>query len=243
MFNDKQTITADPTNASYVYAVWDRLVFPGSERASVVASFRTSSFSGPAWFARSSDAGISWEPARQIFDPGQRDQTIGNQIVVQPNGTLVDIFTEFNNENAKKKRGGFIRVLRSTDKGTTWSGPFDVSRLGTIGNFDPETGDPVRTGDIIPDIAVDSSATPARGRLYAVSQDASLNGGQADAVAFSQSLDGGLTWSPVVKVNKTPTGIPIANQQAFTPSVDVGADGTIAVTYYDFRSNTTDPRS
>ena len=38
VFNDKQTITADPTNASYVYAVWDRLVFPGSERASVVAS-------------------------------------------------------------------------------------------------------------------------------------------------------------------------------------------------------------
>ena len=241
VFNDKQTITADPTDARYVYAVWDRLVFPGSERASVVASFRTSSFSGPAWFARSADAGISWEPARQIFDPGQLDQTIGNQIVVQPNGTLVDIFTEFNNENAKKRRGGFIRVLRSTDKGTTWSGPFDVGRLGTIGNFDPETGDPVRTGDIIPDIAVDSSATPARGRLYAVWQDASLNGGRADAVAFSQSLDGGLTWSSAVKVNKTPTGIPISNQQAFTPSVDVGADGTVAVTYYDFRANTPDP--
>jgi hypothetical protein len=47
VFNDKQSITADPTNASYVYAVWDRLVFPGSERASVVASFRTSSYSGP----------------------------------------------------------------------------------------------------------------------------------------------------------------------------------------------------
>jgi hypothetical protein len=241
VFNDKQTITADPTNASYVYAVWDRLVFPGSERASVVASFRTSSFSGPAWFARSSDAGLSWEPARPIFDPGQRDQTIGNQIVVQPNGTLVDIFTEFNNDNAKKRRGGFIRVLRSTDKGTTWSGPFDVGRLGTIGNFDPETGDPVRTGDILPEIAVDSSASAARGRLYAVWQDASPNGGQADAAVFSQSVDGGLTWSAALKVNRTPTGIPIANQQAFTPSVDVASDGTIAVTYYDFRNNTAAP--
>jgi len=45
--------------------------------------------------------------------------------------------TEFNNENAKKHRGGFIRVLRSTDSGLTWSGPFDVGRLGTI-----EVGDP-----------------------------------------------------------------------------------------------------
>ena len=239
VFNDKQTITADPTNANYVYAVWDRLVFPGSERASVVASFRTSSFSGPAWFARSSNQGLSWEPARPIWDPGQLDQTIGNQIVVQPNGTLVDIFTEFNNENAKKKRGGFIRVLRSTDKGSTWSGPFDVGRLGTIGNFDPETGDPVRTGDILPDIAVDSTtATATSGRLYAVWQDASLNSGAADAIAFSQSLDGGLSWSRPIKVNKTPTGIPIGNQQAFTASVDVSADGTVAVTYYDFRNNT-----
>ena len=176
---------------------------------------------------------MSWEAAHPIWDPGQRDQTIGNQIVVQPNGTLVDIFVEFNNENAKKHRGGFVRVLRSTDKGDTWSGPYDIARLGTIGNTDPETGDPVRTGDIIPDIAVD----PANGRLYAVWQDASFNNNQADAIAFSQSLDGGLTWSPAIKVNATPTTIPIGNQQAFTPSVDVSANGAVAVTYYDFRNN------
>ena len=38
-------------------------------------------------------------------------------------------------------------------------------------------------------------------------------------------------------MNKTPTSIPVGNQQAFTPSVDVAADGTVAVTYYDFRNN------
>ena len=110
-----------------------------------------------------------------------------------------------------------MRVLRSTDKGATWSGPFLIDRLGTISITDPETGDPVRTGDIIPDIAVDRT----NGRLYAVWQDARFNGGQNDSIAFSQSLDGGLTWSTPIKVNQTPTGIPIGNQQAFTPSVDV----------------------
>jgi hypothetical protein len=237
VFNDKQSITADPTNPNFVYAAWDRLVFPGSERASVQASFRTSSFSGPFWFARSTNAGVTWEPARQIYDPGQRDQTIGNQIVVQPDGTLVNIFVEFNDENAKKRRGAFVRVLRSTDRGTTWSGPFTIARLGTIAITDPETGDPVRTGEIIPDIAVDATS----GRLYAVWQDASFNGGAADAIAFSQSLDGGVTWSTPIKVNQTPTNIPTGNQQAFTASVDVSANGAVSVTYYDFRSNTDAP--
>jgi hypothetical protein len=233
VFNDKQTITADPTDADLVYAVWDRLVFPASERASVVASFNTSAFRGPAWFARSTDGGETWEPAREIYDPGQNDQTIGNQIVVLPDGTLVDLFDEIHNDNSKKQRGFSVRVMRSTDQGETWSEPVFIDLLGTIFITDPESGDDVRTGDIIPDIAV-----APNGDLYAVWQDARLNGGRADGIALSRSTDGGLTWSPRVKVNKTPTNIAIGNQQAFTPSVDVAADGTVAVTYYDFRFNT-----
>src|SRR5262249_50247969 len=36
----------------------------------------------------------------------------------------------------------------------------------------------------------------------------------------------------------TPTDIAPGNQQAFLPSIEVGADGTVGVTYYDFRNNT-----
>jgi hypothetical protein len=69
-------------------------------------------------------------------------------------------------------------------------------------------------------------------------QDARFSDGQFDSVAFSQSLDGGLTWSDAIKVNLTPTDVPPGNQQAFTPSVHVAADGSVGVTYYDFRNNT-----
>jgi hypothetical protein len=69
-------------------------------------------------------------------------------------------------------------------------------------------------------------------------QDARFSGGEFDSIAFSQSLDGGLTWSEPIKVNLTPTNVPPGNQQAFTPSVQVAADGTVGVTYYDFRNNT-----
>mgnify|MGYP000262282870 CR=1 FL=1 len=64
-FNDKNAITADPHDARFVYAVWDRL---------------QQSVNGPAYFARTTDGGATWEPARSIYDPGTQRQTIGNLI-------------------------------------------------------------------------------------------------------------------------------------------------------------------
>jgi len=55
------------------------------------------------------------------------------------------------------------------------------------------------------------------------------------------STDGGRSWSPAIKVNQTPTNEPNYDQQAFTPSVDVASDGTVTVSYYDFRNNTSSP--
>jgi hypothetical protein len=246
-FNDKQTITADPEadprdpQFGNVYAVWDRLVFPPTEAASVRSSFTTAAFRGPIWFNRSTDNGDSWdEDPRQIYDPGQNDQTIANQIVVRPNGTLVNLFAEFNGENKNRLKAWTVRVLLSDDAGDTWSAPITVDRLQTIGITDPDVTDPevqedVRTGDIIPDVAVNPN--PANGNLYAVWQDARFSDFQNDSIAFSQS-DDGVMWSDPIPVNATPPSDDPGNEQAFTASVDVAADGTIAVTYYDFRNNT-----
>jgi len=54
-------------------------------------------------------------------------------------------------------------------------------------------------------------------------------------IALSKSTDGGLTWSAPVQVNQRP------DVQAFTAAVEVADDGTVGVTYYDFRNNTSDP--
>ena len=64
--------------------------------------------------------------------------------------------------------------------------------------------------------------------------------GPRSSIALSRSTDGGLTWSTPIKVNATPTNIPLGNQQAFTPMVAVRNDGTVSVSYYDFRNNTAD---
>jgi hypothetical protein len=112
----------------------------------------------------------------------------------------------------------------------------DRHLVGTV--VDPDDPDlntrRVRTGDIIPQVAVD----PNSGAIYAVWQDARF--GPRSSIAFARSLDGGVSWSPTIKVNKTPTSINLGNQQAFTPVVRVLGDGTVGVTYYDFRNNTPD---
>ena len=87
LFNDKNTLTVDTVDPSFVYAVWDRLDAAGN---------------GPTLLARSVNAGISWEPVREICRPpapaAGSAQTIGNRVLVvaagAQRGTLVNVFTQ-----------------------------------------------------------------------------------------------------------------------------------------------------
>jgi hypothetical protein len=237
-FNDKESITADPTNSNYAYAVWDRFTTPaGNSMANIEGAIHARSFREPIWFSRTTNGGRSWEPARIIYDRSEFNGTIGNQIVVLPNGDLINIFDEFFvHKNSNKQRGESISIIKSTDKGATWS------RISTVvaaslerGAFDPDTGRPIRAEGGIPEIAVDRSS----GKLYAIWQDSRFSG--VDEIAVSTSSDGGNSWSAPIKVNQTPRNANVANDQAFVPNIRVASDGSVAVTYYDFRNNTDAP--
>src|SRR5262249_15872632 len=179
----------------------------------------------PLLFTRTTDGGRTWEPVRTIYEPGANALTTGPQIVVRPDGTLLDVFTEVlgnkNNDGGGKFEDS-VSILMSHDKGQTWQHgtPIRTSKMLPVNLSDPDNGTPIedtKFNQDFPDVAVD----PHNGYLYAVWRDGRFSGGQYSSIAFSMSTDGGLTWSAPVQVNKTPTNIPDGNQQAWLPSVKV----------------------
>ena len=206
--------------------------FP-SDRANFNAQ-HAFSFRGDAIFSRTTDGGRTWEPARAIFAPRKLQSTIGHQIVVRPNGELIDFFTLFQG-SGNNAPGASLAMMRSTDKGATWSAPQVIHKIRFIGAFDPDTGRPIRAEGFTPEVAVD----PNNGNLYVTWQDTRFAG--VDQIAFSMSTNGGDSWSEPIRVSQTPASTDPGNEQAWVPGVDVAADGTIAVTYYDFRFNTPAP--
>lgn len=217
-FNDKGSISADATDPQVAYAVWDRL---------------DSGSHGPTLMARTRDAGASWEPARVIFDPGPDQQTLNNQIVVLPNGTVINFFTRIHtttNASNQQTITASLEIIRSFDQGDTWSAPILISDIRPFGTQDPDTHVAIRGGALLGSIAVAPNGT-----LWVAWQDSLFGNMTLDSIAVSSSIDGGATWSTPQMANGD------ATVAAFTPIVAVLADGTVGVAYYDLRDNTTDP--
>lgn len=215
-FNDKESITADRVDPRTVYAIWDRLDNAGG---------------GPTYFTRTTDGGATWEPARAIHDPGNTAQTINNQLVMLTDGTLVAFFSRLPTTTDSAYRPELL-VMRSADRGATWSAPIVVASIQARGTFDADSGLPVRDGANLGSIAAGS-----HGELAVAWQDARFSGGLHDGIAFSRSTDGGFTWSAPVRVNGAPAA------RALVPAVHIRADGLIGVSYYDLRNNLPDAQT
>jgi hypothetical protein len=161
----------------------------------------------------------------------------GNQIVVLPDGTLVDVFAAlFKGAGIQPNDNQvFMAVIRSKDGGLHWSAPVKIAPLRTALLTDPDNPNPtsldetVRAGDYLPDIAVDHTT----GAIYIVWADGL--GTNVNNVVLVKSTDGGRHWSTPQAIDQTP------GPHAFNGTVEVTADGTVAVMYYDFRNNTPDP--
>jgi len=120
-----------------------------------------------------------------------------------------------------------IYVARSTDDGQTFS-PFVPVTTVTIAPGEVLPNTRFRTG-----IAENFAASPTfPGHLYLTYEDWDTTLQQMD-VKFTQSTDGGFSWSKPVVVNDNVDAVAPTDQ--FQPSVAAGPNGAVAVAFYDRR--------
>jgi hypothetical protein len=187
-------------------------------------------------FSKTVDGGATWSTPQPMVNSIVYIQ--GNQIAVLPDGTLVNIGAMlFRGSGIQPTQSQYFwTTLVSKNGGKTWGAPNKVAPLGTVLLTNPDIPNPtslnetVRAGDYLPDVAVDQTT----GDLYMVFADSIGTG--FNHVKLTKSTDGGRHWSTPVDVTQTP-----ASTHSFNGTVEVTADGTVSVLYYDFRNNTPAP--
>lgn len=227
LFVDWSGVVADPVTPGSAYAVWNR--------GNVPATFRDQ------FFSHTADGGDTWSEPKQIpSSPGQL--VLGPQLLILPDGTLVDVFTEIPPQPGAKITAcphgpTMLMATRSTDGGATWSAPT------TIAEADPSL------------LALPRAAVAPDGTIYVSwARDVSDARERRYNLMHAKSTDGGRTWLPEGVVADEPgppepgsTSFPEADPTtrcisiSAAPSLAVAADGTVGVAFYDHRND--DPRN
>jgi hypothetical protein len=210
---DKQWVAVNHVTLSpyrdHVYAMWS--VFNGVNTVEI-------------FFSKSVDRGATFSPARRITPPNQVGPA--NTYIYPSIDASGNLYASVASFTAAGSTAAELWVARSTDDGKTFTW-FDTGQraAGTPGPDLPNTT--FRDG-----ILENFAASPTYpGHLYLTYED--WDGTQMD-VKFTQSTDGGATWSAPVVVNDNIDAAGVPTDQ-FQPSVAAGLNGAVAVAFYDRR--------
>jgi hypothetical protein len=215
---DKQWIAvnhfAASRNADHVYAMW--------------TDFNGAAGNGKIMVAVSRDRGQSFSKPVQLSTPSAT--TPANTYVypsVGPDGTVYVAFVG-GYDTKNKNRVGHVYVAKSVDDAKTW-GPFTLAATpieNPVGSF---ANTKFRDG-IIENF---TSSQTYPGHVYLTYENWDSSAGTMD-VYFTQSTNGGNTWSAPTLVNDD-AGTAATDQ--FQPSVAAGPGNAVAVAFYDRRAD------
>src|SRR5207245_11215956 len=108
-----------PARAGYVESVWSARRLP-SDQGNSRSFIGSHAYRGQPMLSRTTEGGESW--SAPVGMANQNIFTIGNQIVVLPDGTLVDIFQKFQGSGVQPSpQLATESVMLSNDAGLTWS--------------------------------------------------------------------------------------------------------------------------
>ncbi|MCP2242461.1 sialidase family protein [Lentzea aerocolonigenes] len=224
VFNDKVSVTGDPTRPGYAYATWIRGTYPNDGKQHPIADLHSFAYRGKPMFSRTTDGGLTWSTPVSMRDSNTYMQ--GNQIAVGPDGTLYNVAANLFTGAGNNDKGVYMGVMTSRDAGLHWSAPAKIAPIQFAQLFVPDDNFPIRAEDYLPDIAVDMTS----GAVYVVWADGL--GAALNKVVLVKSTDGGKHWSGPTVVATGGAGV-----QSYNHSIDVSDTGMVTLTYWDDRNN------
>jgi hypothetical protein len=176
--------------------------------------------------AVSRDRGATFSKAVQLSTPSAT--TPGNTFVYPSIGADGTVYVAFvGGYDLNKNKVGHVYVAKSVDDGRTWA-PF-VLAASPIENGSGFANTRFRDG-----IIESFAASPTYpGHVYLTYENWDPAAG-TDDVYFTQSTDGGFTWSAPSLVNDDAN---TAASDQFQPSIAAGPAGAVAVAFYDRRAD------
>jgi hypothetical protein len=220
------SIAADPLRADRAYLTWSRFTFDDESGAIT---------GGDARYSLTNDGAQTFATPVVIDSPPPGQAVFESRIVLMANGSLLDVLGEAPVDPAIgpnwRRRSSPAAVTarmatfasRSIDGGQTWSDPVRITTVPQDAILDPDTGKPVYEFCCLYGVASDQG-----NRAYvAYTKNRGRHRGR---VLVAASNDGGRTWN-------RPRTVVRLSAQALHAAVAVAGDGTVGVTWYDFRND------
>jgi hypothetical protein len=206
--DDLPSVVADPRRSGQAFLTWSRFTYTGSMQTG-----------GDVRFSRSVDEGKSFASPVVIHSSPAGKAVVESRLGLLSNGTLLDVFGEPPAQPVTASQQVF--ATRSADHGLTWSSPVHVTTVGQNPILDPDTGKPRYKFCCLFGVAL-----APNDRTYLAYTK--VTGRKLGRVLISTSPNGGKTW-------KAPRIVARVHAQTLQPAVAVARDGTVGITWYDFR--------
>jgi hypothetical protein len=185
------------------------------------------------FLSRSTNSGSSFTKIGKITTSGNNVE--GSNVVVGKDHAVYIFWWDANSSSEQ------IKVRKSTNQGLTFGSITTVATLKTTGS-DGDLGLTTGTAGPTPNLSFRTNAFPLAAvnptnsqNLYVVYNDVGQASGDKADIFFTQSSNGGTTWTTPIKINNDTT-----TTDQWQPALAVTPDGThIFITWYDRRNDST----